>query len=147
MQPSTDYYISTDKARLDTAFIHAYLTRSYWAEGIPIETVQKALDGSLAFGIFTGNEQVGFARIITDGATFAYLADVFVIEEHRGKGLSKMLMRKILAHPQLQGLRRILLATRDAHNLYKQFNFQPIPNPEAWMQLHQPHVYKKGNVE
>lgn len=128
---------------MNVAFIHAFLTRSYWAEDIPLATVQKAVEGSLCFGVFKEEEQVGFARVITDSATFAYLADVFVIEAHRGKGLSKMLMQAVLDHPQLQGLRRILLATRDAHNLYRQFHFQTIPNPEAWMQIHQPNIYKQ----
>lgn len=141
----THYTISTDKAKQNIVFVHAFLTRSYWATGIPLVTVQKAIEGSLVFGMFYKDEQVGFARVITDGATFAYLADVFVIEAHRGKGLSKMLMQVVLAHPQLQGLRRILLATRDAHNLYRQFDFHPIPNPEAWMQIHNPNVYTTSN--
>jgi GNAT superfamily N-acetyltransferase len=142
MAPHTAYTICTDKSKLNVAFIHAYLTRSYWAAGIPLATVQKAIEGSLCFGVFYSDEQVGFARVITDGATFAYLADVFVIEAHRGRGLSKKLMQEILAHPQLQGLRRILLATRDAHGLYRQFNFSHVANPEAWMQIHQPDVYQ-----
>ena len=143
MQLPTHYTISTNKAQLNVPFIHAFLTRSYWAQGIPMQTVQKAVEGSLCFGVYYREAQVGFARVITDSATFAYLADVFVIEEHRGKGLSKMLLQEVIDHPQLQGLRRILLATRDAHNLYKQFHFQPLPNPEAWMQIHQPDIYKQ----
>src|SRR5688500_6907904 len=105
MQAPANYAASTETKKMNVAFIHAYLTRSYWAEGIPLQTVQKSIDGSLCFGVFDGEAQVALARVITDGATFAYLADVFVIEAHRGKGLSKMLMQAVLAHPQLQGLR------------------------------------------
>jgi GNAT superfamily N-acetyltransferase len=136
------YIISTDKARFDVAAIHAYLTRSYWSPGIPRAVVEKAIAGSLCFGLFSeqGN-QVGFARAITDGATFAYLADVYVLEEHRGKGLGKWIVETILAHPSLQGLRRILLATRDAHELYAQFGFEPLATPESLMSIHRPNVY------
>jgi len=136
------YIISTDKARFDVAAIHAYLTRSYWSPGIPRAVVEKAIAGSLCFGLFSeqGN-QVGFARAITDGATFAYLADVYVLEEHRGKGLGKWIVETTLAHPSLQGLRRILLATRDAHELYAQFGFEPLATPESLMSIHRPNVY------
>lgn len=138
-----DYIITTDKAKMDTDFIHGYLTRSYWAEGITKEIVLKSINGSLCFGVFEKEQQVGFARMVTDEATFAYLADVFIIEEHRGNGLSKWLMETILAQPGLQGLRRILLATRDAHGLYTQFSFTQLNNPERWMQIHNPNVYKR----
>jgi len=146
-----DYYISTDKNKLDIDFIHGYLTRSYWAEGITKDIVFKSVNGSLCFGVFkngppslaSADKQVGFARMVTDEATYAYLADVFIIEEHRGKGLSKWLMEVILSHPGLQGLRRMMLATRDAHGLYAQFGFSPLNNPERWMQIHKPDVYKK----
>ena len=136
------YIISTDKARLDVAAIHAYLTRSYWSPGIPKAVVEKAIAGSLCFGLFSeqGN-QVGFARAITDGASFAYLADVYVLEEHRGKGLGKWMVETILAHPSLQGLRRILLATRDAHGLYEQYGFKPLAKPESFMEIHRPNAY------
>ena len=136
------YVISTNKTRLDVSAIHAYLTRSYWSPGIPRAVVEKAIAGSLCFGLFSrqGN-QVGFARAITDGATFAYLADVYVLEEHRGKGLGKWIVETILAHPSLQGLRRILLATRDAHELYAQFGFEPLATPESFMSIHRPNVY------
>lgn len=119
------YTISTDPTRLDRALVHRWLAeKSYWAEGIPRDVVEKAIAGSLNFGIYHEAEgQVGFARVITDRATFAYLADVFVLEAHRGQGLSKRLMATILAHPELQGLRRWLLATRDAQGLYEQFGF------------------------
>lgn len=136
------YVISTNKTRLDISAVHAYLTRSYWSPGIPRAVVEKAIAGSLCFGLFSerGN-QVGFARAITDGATFAYLADVYVLEEHRGKGLGKWIVETILTHPSLQGLRRILLATRDAHSLYAQFGFQPLATPESFMSIHRPNVY------
>src|ERR1051326_7506531 len=136
------YVISTDKKKLDIGAIHAYLTRSYWSPGIPKAIVEKAIAGSLCFGLFgEKGEQVGFARMITDAATFAYLADVYVLEGHRGKGLAKWMIETILAHPSLQGLRRILLATRDAHDLYARFGFQPLSTPESFMSIHRPNVY------
>jgi len=136
------YTISTDKARFDVAAIHAYLTRSYWSPGIPRAVVEKAIAGALCFGLFSEQcNQVGFARMITDCATFAYLADVYVLEEHRGKGLGKWIVETILAHPSLQGLRRILLATRDAHALYARFGFEPLATPESFMSIHRPNVY------
>lgn len=136
------FFLSTNKSRLDVSAIHAYLTRSYWSPGIPKTIVERAIAGSLCFGLFSDqSKQVGFARAITDGATFAYLADVYVLEEHRGKGLGKWLVETILAHPSLQGLRRILLATRDAHALYARFGFKPLATPESFMSIHQPNVY------
>ncbi|WP_212002925.1 GNAT family N-acetyltransferase [Chitinophaga sp. HK235] len=139
-----EYTVSTDKSRLDIGVIHGFLANeSYWAKDIPVSVVQKTLAGSLCFGIYHQDRQIGFARLITDYAAFAYLADVFIIQEYRGKGLSKLLMRTILAHPELQTLRRWLLVTADAHALYSQFGFTPIPNPEKFMQLHNPDVYTK----
>lgn len=136
------YVISTDKKKLDVAAIQGYLTRSYWSPGIPKAIVEKAIAGSLCFGLFSEQgHQVGFARMITDAATFAYLADVYVLEEHRGKGLGKWMVETILAHPSLQGLRRILLATRDAHELYARFGFKPLATPESLMSIHRPNVY------
>jgi GNAT superfamily N-acetyltransferase len=135
------FVISTDPARLDLAVIHGFLTSSYWARGIPLATVQAAIDHSLPFGIYDRARQVGFARVITDTATFAYLADVFVLESHRGRGLSKWLMQCIMAHPDLQGLRRWMLATRDAHGLYRQAGFQALKAPDRWMEIHDPDVY------
>jgi GNAT superfamily N-acetyltransferase len=143
MVTKDNYSITTEKIKLDIDFIHQFLTRSYWAEGISKEIVAKSIEGSLCFGVFDGNRQVGFARMITDGGTFAYLADVFIEKNYRGKGLSKWLMQIIMSHPELQGLRRILLATKDAHGLYSQFGFAPLNNPERWMQIHNPDVYKK----
>jgi N-acetylglutamate synthase-like GNAT family acetyltransferase len=132
---------------MDFDAIHHYLSRSYWAEKIPKNVMLKAIENSLCFGVLqredNGNsKQVGFARLITDSATFAYLADVYVLEEHRSKGLSKQMMKKIVEHPQLQGLRRIMLATRDAHGLYEQFGFTPLADEKMFMQLWAPSVYQ-----
>lgn len=139
-----EFEISTDPARIDLALVHGFLTSSYWAKGIPAETVQRSIQNSLCFGVYCGQQQVGFARIITDGATFSYLADVFILEPYRGRGLSKWLMECIMAHPQLQGLRRWILATRDAHGLYRQFGFDVLKNPQRWMERHNPDVYAEG---
>jgi GNAT superfamily N-acetyltransferase len=137
-----EYDICSDKSAMDVDAIHAYLSRSYWAENVPHQTVQKAIDNSLCFGVFHKQSQVGFARLITDTATFAYLADVYILEEHRGKGLSKKLMKTIISHPQLQGLRRMVLATYDAHTLYEKFGFKALANPQTFMELWTPDVYK-----
>jgi GNAT superfamily N-acetyltransferase len=139
-----EYSISTDKDLLNVDHIHSFLSQTYWAEGIPREIVAKSIEGSMCFGVYHKENQVGFARMITDQATFAYLADVFITPTHRGKGLSKWLVETILSHPELQGLRRILLATRDAHGLYEQFGFTPLTIPERWMNIHFPNVYKKS---
>ncbi len=143
-----EYFISTDKALISIDTVHDYLCHhSYWAANIPLETVQRSIEHSLCFGIYRNSMQVGFARVITDHATFAYLADVFVLPEHRGKGLSKWLMQEIHDHPTLQGLRRWMLATRDAHELYKQFEWQEV-NEEQRGRLMQrlfPDVYKSTN--
>jgi N-acetylglutamate synthase-like GNAT family acetyltransferase len=141
------YRITTNKDEMDFDAIHHYLSRSYWAEKIPKNVMLKAIENSLCFGVLqredNGNsKQVGFARLITDSATFAYLADVYVLEEHRSKGLSKQMMKKIVEHPQLQGLRRIMLATRDAHGLYEQFGFTPLADEKMFMQLWAPSVYQ-----
>ncbi len=136
-----EFTISTDPQRLDIAFIHGFLSQSYWAKNIPVEVVQRSVNGSLVFGVFRQQQQVGFARVITDKATFAYLADVFIDKTFRGHGLSKWLMQVIMEHPDLQGLRRFMLATRDAHGLYRQFGFTAITSPENLMALHKPDVY------
>ncbi len=128
---------------MDLDAIHSFLSTSYWAECIPKETVKRAIDNSLCFGIFANESQVGFARMVTDSATFAYLADVYIVETHRGKGLSKWLMQRILEHPQLQGLRRMVLATRDAHDLYRQFGFKDLANPHTFMELWVSDVYTR----
>ena len=136
------YYISTDKAKLDIPFIHHFLsTEAYWSKGIPFDVVQRAVENSLNFGVFLGAEQVGYARVISDRATVAYLGDVFILPAHRGKGLSKMLMGEIMAHPSLQGLRRWILLTQDAHALYKQYGWKTIAAPDRWMEVHNPNVY------
>jgi GNAT superfamily N-acetyltransferase len=136
------YLITTDPARLDVAAIHAYLTTSYWAKGIPIETVRRSIQHSVNFGILDGAELVGFARVITDRTTFGYLGDVFVLEAHRGRGLSKWLMQCIGEHPELQGFRRWVLLTRDAHGLYRQFGWETPAHPERYMERWSPHVYE-----
>ena len=139
-----NYTITTDKSKVDLAYTHRYLSQdSYWAQHIPEDVVRRSIEGSLTFIILHQEKQVGFARVITDTATFAYLADVFVDEGYRGKGLSKWLMEVILAHPSLQGLRRFLLATRDAHELYRQYGFELLSFPDRWMHKHDPDVYKR----
>ena len=138
--------IRTELSAADLERIHHYLsTQAYWSLGIPKEIVERAFGHSLAFGVFHGEELVGWARLVTDRATFAYLADVYVLESSRGQGLSKWLMECILEHPELQGLRRWMLATRDAHGLYAQYGFKPIAAPERWMERHNPNVYKTGS--
>ncbi len=137
------FVFSDDKSKIDVVAVHHFLsTGSYWALGIPIETVRKSIAHSLCFGIYKENQQVGFARWITDCATFAYLADVYVDEEFRGNGLSKKLMTLMLFHPDLQGLRRYMLATRDAHDLYSQYGFKPLENPENIMGITIKDIYK-----
>ncbi|MCB0533152.1 MAG: GNAT family N-acetyltransferase [Lewinellaceae bacterium] len=143
-QQLLDYQISTDISLLDIYFIHDYLCRhSYWAAGIPEETVRRAIEGSLCFGVYWGGRQLGFARIISDYATFAYLADVFITPEFRGLGLSKALMAFIVEHPKLQGLRRWMLATADAHGLYEQFGFKALARPERIMEISRPDIYTR----
>jgi GNAT superfamily N-acetyltransferase len=127
-----EYTISTDRSRLDVDLIHDYISNhSYWGKGRAPEVVKRSIDNSLPFGVYKGDELVGFARIVTDYATFAWVADVFLVPEHRGHGLSKWLMEVILAHPQLQGFRRWVLATKDAHGLYEQFGFIPLQLPNV----------------
>lgn len=138
-----DYLISTDKMKLDIGIIHTYLSRdSYWAEQVPLSVVVRSIEHSLCFGIYHHGQQVGFARVISDLATFAWLADVFILPEHRGKGLSKWLMQVIIDYPGLQGLRRFLLGTKDAHGLYLQFGFVAYPQPERLMSRSTPDIYK-----
>jgi GNAT superfamily N-acetyltransferase len=137
------FEISTDPARVDLGVVHEFLTNCYWAKGIPAETVRRSLENSICFGVYRGKEQVGFARIISDRATFAYLADVFVLSFYRGRGLSRWLMECIVGHPDLQGLRRWMLATQDAHDLYARYGFTPIKNPARWMEIYHPDIYAK----
>lgn len=133
--------ISTDPARVDVDTVHAFLTNCYWAQGIPKEVVARSIQHSLCFGIYRREKQIGFARVISDFATYAYVGDVFVVEDHRGQGLGKWLMQCIMEHPRLQSLRRWSLVTRDAHPLYRQFGFRPLSAPERWMEIHSPAVY------
>lgn len=137
------YEISTDPARLDVAAIHAYLTRSYWSPGIPIGIVERALQNSLCFGVYesASGAQVGLARVVTDYATFAYLCDVYVLDEHRGFGLAKRMMRELMAHPALSGARRVMLATRDAHGLYAGFGFLEAGAAKNLMEIVRPDIY------
>ena len=137
-----NFLISTDQDRLDIKAIHAYLSRSYWAEGIPFDTVAKSIRESLCFGLFEGSLQIGFARVISDRATFAYLCDVYVLEGHNGQGLSTWLMENVCAHPDLQGLRRFVLVTRDAHGLYEKFGFTPLAAPSRYMEITRPNIYR-----
>jgi GNAT superfamily N-acetyltransferase len=130
-----DYSISTDKSRLDLTVIHQFLSQeSYWAKNMPITLVQKSIDNSICFGLYAGEQQVGFARVVTDYTTIAYLADVFVLNEHRGRGLAKRLVQYIIDYPDLQGLRRWILVTKDAHTLYEQFGFDCPDDPKLYMQ-------------
>ena len=138
-----DYLISTDNNLLDLAVIHGFLTTSYWSEGIPFDIVKKSMDHSLNFGLYRGDQQIGFARVITDYATFAYIGDVFILEEYRGRGLSKWMMEAVAEHPELQGLRQWVLFTRDAHGLYEKTGFVRAENAERLMVKRNPDVYKK----
>jgi GNAT superfamily N-acetyltransferase len=137
-----EFSISTDRERLSLNVVHGFLTSCYWAKGIPREVVARSIAHSLCFGIYEGDAQVGFARVVSDFATMAYLGDVFVLESHRGRGLSKWLLECIVQHPALQNLRRWILLTRDAHELYSQFGFAPLKAPERYMELHRADVYE-----
>jgi GNAT superfamily N-acetyltransferase len=138
------YEISTDRDRIDVELVFHYLSEeSYWATGIPRDVVEHSIDNSLCFGVYHGEALVGFARIVTDRATFALVADVFILESHRGKGLSKWLMREVMDHHDLQGLRRLLLLTSDAHSLYAQFGFTELGNPQRFMEVVRPDVYER----
>jgi GNAT superfamily N-acetyltransferase len=138
-----EYTISTDASRLNLEFIYRFLTSCYWAEGIPREIVQRSIENSICFGVFHGDEQVGFARVVTDRATYAYIGDVFIIDSHRGRGLGKKLMNAIMQHPELQHLRRWSLVTADAHGLYAQLGFTPLANPQRYMEIYDADVYKR----
>jgi N-acetylglutamate synthase-like GNAT family acetyltransferase len=140
------FLISTDRSKLDVDVIHRFLARSYWAEGIPRETVVRSIENSLCFGVYDNARQIGFARVISDFATYAYLADVFILEPYRERGLGKELMASIMAHPDLQGLRRWSLGTRDAQGLYAQFGFKPVVNTRARtvMEIADPEIYSRS---
>ena len=140
---SETYYVSTDKSKLDINVIHKFLSEEAdWSENIPLKLLKKGIKNSFCFGVYNNDKQVGFARLITDYATFAYLADVFILPAHRGKNLGKMLMNKIMEHPELQSLRRISLVTTDAHGLYEKFGFTSPSKPETLMEIFKPDIYK-----
>ncbi|WP_158856757.1 GNAT family N-acetyltransferase [Lunatibacter salilacus] len=137
-----EYLISTDKEKLDIDAIHEFLsTKAYWCLNIPKEKVRTAIENSFCFGVYKHERQIGFARIITDFSTIAYLGDVYILEEHRGKGISKWLIETIMNLSELQGLRRWILLTGDAHELYRKFGWEEIAAPDKWMELHNPNVY------
>lgn len=139
---NNEYTISTDKNKLDVAAIHTFLANETdWSNGIPLNTLKTSIENSLNFGLYYKNKQIGYARIISDYPTIAYLGDVFVLKEYRGKGLSKWLINEIMNHPNLQGLRRWILLTDTAEWLYKKFGFTELPNPEFYMEKHIPNIY------
>jgi ribosomal protein S18 acetylase RimI-like enzyme len=139
------YKISTDPARLDIDAMHAYLSRSYWSPDIPRDVVERAARHSLCFGLYeqAGGAQVGLARVVTDHATFAYLCDVYVLEAHRGRGLAQRLLRAVMTHPALRGARRAMLATRDAHGLYRKFDFADVRTSQTLMEIVRPDIYRR----
>jgi ribosomal protein S18 acetylase RimI-like enzyme len=141
ISPMSSYEITCDQTRFDIEGIHGFLAQSYWSPGIPRSVVERAIANSLCFAILQENKQIGFARVITDKATFAFLADVYVLPEHRGKGLAKRLMKQVMEHPDLRGLRRILLATRDAHTLYEKYGFKPLAALDRMMEIHNRDIY------
>ena len=141
----TEYEVSTDTDRLNVEVIHRFLAEdSYWSPGIPRSIVERGIENSLCFGVYHRGAQVGFARIVTDKSTFALLADVFILKAHRGKGLSKWLMRCVVEHEDLQGLRRFLLLTSDAHGLYRQFGFKELGNPSRFMEVLRQDMYRSA---
>ena len=137
------FTVSTDRERIDLDVVHGFLTECYWSKGIPREVVARSIENSLCFGVYEEGKQIGFARVISDYATYAYIGDVFVLEPFRGRGLGKWLMECIMQHPRLQGLRRWSLVTSDAHGLYAQFGFGPLKKPQNYMELHRPNVYQQ----
>lgn len=144
MYQKGEFIISTDKSRLDIEMIHRFLSNdAYWSKNIPKSVVERSIANAFCFGVYLGNQQVGFAKVITDYATIAYLGDVFILPEWRGRGLSVWLMETIMYHPELQGLRRWILLTSDAHRLYEKFGWKQIEDPTKWMDLHDKKVYQK----
>ena len=138
------YRISTDRSRLDADLVHRFLTREFWdTEGVPRAVVERSIENSLCFGVYDGEQQIGFARVITDHATFAFICDDFIVESYRGRGLGKWLMQCILSHPGLQGLRRIMLVTRDPR-LYVKAGFTPLKEPGEYMEIYEPEIYRRG---
>jgi GNAT superfamily N-acetyltransferase len=146
MNEINHYHISTDKEKLDIDLIHRYLSEeAYWSKGIPRDIVVESIRNSLNFGLYDKEKQVGYARVVSDFATIAYLGDVFILPTHRGMGLSKKMMKEVMSHPKLQGLRRWVLLTSDAHGLYREFGWTAIEKPEKWMEWHDKNVYKIQN--
>jgi GNAT superfamily N-acetyltransferase len=141
------FLISTDRKRLDLDVIHAFLTECYWAKGIPRKIVARSIENSLCFGVYKERQQIGFARVISDFATFAYIGDVFVLESYRGQGIGKWLMKCVMEYPSLHNLRRWSLVTEDAHGLYAQFGFTPLQSPKRYMEVLNADVYKRGLPE
>ena len=139
------YSVTANRQQIDVDAVHAFLARCFWATGISRDVVARSIAHSLCFGLFDGKAQVGFARVVTDSSTYAYLCDVYVLEECRGKGLGKWMMEFVMEHPDLQGLRRFQLVTRDAHSLYSRFGFAPLVNPERHMEIFRPGLYS-GNT-
>ncbi|MGE5682968.1 MAG: GNAT family N-acetyltransferase [Bacillota bacterium] len=137
------FSISTDKSDFDYDVIHGFLKNSYWAKDVPLEIIKKSIENSYCFGVFHKGKQIGFARVVTDYTTFAYVADVFILEAFRKMGLSKWLMKTILNSPDLNKLRRWMLATKDAHGLYSQFGFKPLKSPERFMEIHDPDFFRR----
>jgi len=140
-QTKGGYLLTADRTKIDADAVHAFLTRCFWARGISRTLVEKSIAHSLCIGLFAGKAQVGFARVVTDYSTYAYLCDVYVLEEHRGRGLGVWMVDYVMRHPELQGLRRFQLVTRDAHGLYARFGFKPPPNPERQMEIFYPGLY------
>ena len=138
-----EFTISTDRSRLDIEVIHRFLDTSYWAAGRSAETIRRSIEHSIPFGVYKGDQQVGFARVITDYATFAWIADVFILDSFQGKGLGTWLMEVIITHPELQGFRRWVLATKDAHELYRRLGFEELKRPERWMERHDPNTQER----
>lgn len=139
------YTISTDKSKLDVNYIHRYLSdASYWAKNIPVDVLRTSIDNAFCVGAYHRGKQVGFGRLITDYATFGYLADIFVDEAHRGRGLSKQIVAAVLGQPFVSGLRRLMLGTRDAHGLYARYGFSPLKNPDVFMEIHRPDIYAQS---
>ena len=138
---STSLFITTDKSLLQIDLIHSVLSQSYWSKNIPVEIINRSIENSLCYGVYIGGTQIGFCRVITDKATFAYLADVFIVDSHKGKGYSKLLMKEVMSHPDLQGLRKFLLGTADAHGLYEKFGFRELAQPERMMEITVKDIY------
>jgi GNAT superfamily N-acetyltransferase len=136
-----EFTVSTDRELIDLDLVHGFLTESYWAKGVPRDIVARSIENSLCFGVYSEGKQVGFARVVTDYATYAYVGDVFLLEPSRGRGLGKWMMECVVQHPRLQGLRRWSLVTSDAHALYSQVGFTPLKKPQNYMEIHRPDVY------